>query len=342
MNYTISQYARNKIENLFSMLTPKQSLVLDAYVSEWADPIKRIGGTTIDAETIGKLVNCSEKTVYRANAKFRELGLITTKKRFDNSNITKPTPWWRSPAVQSALPLFFSRYPIFRQSVLSIGLLLSLSAFQKTSDRDREKLSACFPDIKSLVIGNGINRSARFKGYQKGRFSIDMKQKIEKVQWIERGLVSRGEKEVIDRYKLMAFSDECLDYCIGKMKYAKPKYPYRFFLATAYEWCRYENKEPDYALAESLRLEGVFEPKEKTPKQERVKAVKRIEARKVTVAETAAQVRLDDPWTQWRIKDDLERLQKVGYDTEEGIKIRERLALMGVNAKELESCTKNA
>src|ERR1044072_845656 len=131
------------------------------------------------------------------------------------------------------LAKLYTRFPLF---ALNIAMLLSpILCFNKNKSLYSGK-------VTGSVIKNCINIST---SQRSRRGFVEMKQKIDKVNGIRAALLKRGEAELIDPYKLMAFSDACLDDCITKMKYATPKYPYRYFLKCAFDYCKWNNPEPD-------------------------------------------------------------------------------------------------
>jgi hypothetical protein len=89
--------------------------------------------------------------------------------------------------------------------------------------------------------------------------------KLEKIADIEAALVKRGEKYgEFDIPKLFAFSDECLDDAIATMKHAKPKQPFGFFLSRCFEYCKWNNIEPDYQQADVCRSMNILEKYKKS------------------------------------------------------------------------------
>jgi hypothetical protein len=98
------------------------------------------------------------------------------------------------------------------------------------------------------VIRNGINLK-----------DPEMKEKISKVLSIRDALLRRGEKDPIDCYKLLAFSNACLDDCIAKMKHATPRQPYSFFVQMALDYSKWNSEKPDWTTVDTLRQQKLRE-----------------------------------------------------------------------------------
>jgi hypothetical protein len=242
MKLLISQDPAKNLNQIRERITPSEDCILTILLEEFSLTIKKYGGTTIPHDVIATKAGVSTRTVERAISKFRLLGLFTTERRFDNSNVTKMTSFWRRPNVQKELSLSYSRYPIFRMAfaALSLGLLLSTKVFS-------ENMSVSRINLKT-VIRNGINLK-----------DPEMKEKISKVLSIRDALLRRGEKDPIDCYKLLAFSNACLDDCIAKMKHATPGQPYSFFVSLALEYSKWNSEKPDWTTVDTLRQQKLRE-----------------------------------------------------------------------------------
>lgn len=192
---------------------------------------------------------CTSDTISKQISLLRNLGLIETRRRGYTSNITWLTDWWRRKDVQKLLPEFFKKFPRLKPRLLT-NLALSISMLFSGLTLPNRVKSTHFLNSGTAIRNYCLNRS----GYERrGRDSIPMKQKIDKILGIRSALLKRGETELIDPYKMLGFSDNCLDDCIAAMKFAKPKYPYRFFLAKAFEYCKQNNEEPDWVTADTMR-----------------------------------------------------------------------------------------
>lgn len=242
MKFLTSQDPAKNLNQIRERITPSEDCILTILLEEFSLTIKKHGGTTIPHDVIATKAGVSTRTVERAISKFKLLGLFTTERRFDNSNVTKMTSFWRRPNVQKELSLSYSRFPVFRMAfaALSLGLLLSTKVFS-------ENMSDLRINLKT-VIRNGINLK-----------DPEMKEKISKVLSIRDALLRRGEKDPIDCYKLLAFSNACLDDCIAKMKHATPRQPYSFFVQMALDYSKWNSEKPDWQLADTLRLKKLPE-----------------------------------------------------------------------------------
>ncbi len=248
MKNRLSQLDTNNLEALYYQLTLAEQHIFDLLVNWFATHRYAIGGITLAQATMADDF-ITRETANRIVQFFKKLGIITTEKRPYTSNVTKPTPWWFTPHIQAALKKMYKRYPkgsIIKKVTLTLGMLFCVSENNSQNIRNN--------------IGRLLGKDIKYRGYQRrDENRIAMKQKIDKVLGIRAALLKRGESEPIDPYKLMAFSDGCLDECIAKMRFSKPKYPYRFFLAQALDWCKYNNQEPDWILADALRMQRIPE-----------------------------------------------------------------------------------
>jgi|SRR5690348_2055364 len=113
-----------EIIDVISLATPSALMVLSTYINAsrlW----QRV---TLSAPRIGKMIKRTEKTVDRANSYWRENGLIFTKRRFNNSNVTHLNPILHHPKLKAKLwPLIDAYKYVFQQAsrYLSIWLLFS-------------------------------------------------------------------------------------------------------------------------------------------------------------------------------------------------------------------------
>lgn len=248
MKAQLSQTVIHNPKKFFSLAPNCLMHVMGELLNYSATPGYAVRGLTISNNTIAGIY-CTPRTVRKQISFLRDLGLIKTQRRGYTSNVTWLTDWWRRKDVQLLLPEFFDRYPKLKARVFKINLVLSM--LFSVGKIDSEDKSLHYLDLKRrTAIKNGLNRS----GYERrGISSIPMKQKIDKILGIRSALLKRGETELIDPYKMLGFSDNCLDDCIAAMKFAKPKYPYRFFLAKAFEYCKQNNEEPDWVTADTMR-----------------------------------------------------------------------------------------
>lgn len=260
MKRSLSQLELKSCETL-AKLTDTQFRVLEFFLSWMTTPGYRVRGVTTAHETIAKELVVTRVTVTRCVEKLRQLGLVKTEERPYTYNITWITDWFGLPFVQSILPLFFKRFPLF--------YVLTLVSLMSGNIIDSENKIHNLLIRNGSVIKNCLNRSLRLTVDQKKELRLVMKAKIEKILGIRAALVKRGETELIDPYKLTAFSDECLDDCIVKMKFATPKYPYRYFLKQAFEWSKWNNIEPDFVTADALRESRIPEF-EQAPSQDKL------------------------------------------------------------------------
>jgi hypothetical protein len=351
----LSQYLTNNPKKFFELIPDCLHHVISVLLDYSTTPGYVTRGLEISNITIAGTY-CTPQTVSKQISLLRTLGLIETIRRPHTSNITFLTDWWRNPKVQKILPLFFKRFPKLKPRVFKVALLLSM-LFSSVLVAKENKLTY-FQNLKTgTAIKNGINRSG---GQRRGRELEPMKQKIEKILGIRSALLKRGETEVIDPYKLLAFSDACLDECIASMKFSTPKHPYRYFLSRAFEYSKQNNIEPDWITADTMRNKRIdaFEAKPERPAVvtpyvkkevaeeprksnaqiiEETKERQKREQARVDEQEAArrkeregTKLNLEDPFTQWFIKHLISELQKVDFESEAGKSYREQLAVFGI------------
>lgn len=237
-----SQYQSNP-KKILDRLTVAQRSVMSLLLDWSRDPRYRIGGMHIGQAKLGDLVGIRRESANKAIGFLKDMGLIEVEGRTNNTNITKISSWWGLPYVQKLLPHYFKKYPIFS---IALPLFLLTSLWIRVDNENKSHNTSGY----GSAIRNGFNIWSR---QRRDQYRVAMKHKIEKVNAIRAALIQRGERELIDPYKLLAFSEECLDDCIAHMKHAKPKYPYRYFLAKALEWGKNNNQEPDWLSADALR-----------------------------------------------------------------------------------------
>lgn len=206
-------------------------------------------GTTICQELIAKEIGCSSKSVYRAFALFRRLGWILTKRRFNNSCYVTLTKFFTFPTVRQALSRIFKYYP---QTILTPFLLLTgnvpIEDYGSNPDRTG------YLEVFSIEVSStkGVKKRPR------GVSEVDQNA-VRKVLSIEETLIKRGElRENMDVEKLAGFPEECLDAALAKMRTAKVKEPFRFFMHLCWKWCTDNNREPNFAVADYLREHDIL------------------------------------------------------------------------------------
>ncbi len=369
MKRSLSQYVANNPKRFFESLPFSMRHTLTVMLDYFATPGYVVRGIEISNPTIaGDIIR--HETVSRAISEFRKLGILETQGRGHTSNITFLTDWWRKPNVQAQLPKFFKRFPIlspikkkFTQFAMNLALLISSATPGKIDSEENSIHGSGFkPAIRNVFNRSPVN--------ERGSGRREMKQKIDKVVGIRAALLKRGEKEQVDPYRLIGFSEECLDYCIAEIRHATPKWPYRFFLKLAFDWCKRNNQEPDYVLADLLRTERVPEfesaqpysvgtskgapaPIRKPGKYDK-NASEYTKSNEQIVAKTKEtqkrgemenkkrdeehrqkidneRANLEDPFTKWVVQGLADKLCKVDYHSEDGKELRERLAAYGVH-----------
>jgi hypothetical protein len=246
-NITSQAYALKYPNQFILGLTEKEFSIL-GYILYY---ISRYGnGITIDqTELAFRKLGCTPKTVNRAFSKFRQLGLIITKRRFDQSSYVSITNFFSFPRIRAVLSRYFRFYPVFK---ITISLLLSeYVSFigKKTSGTD---------PAPERLFRTGLNRSSGNVRPQKRGEKVN-EVTVRKILDIERALLARGETlETMDANKLAAFPEECLDAVSVKMRGAHPKKPFAFFMHLCMAWCKENNQEAVFEKADALRQLGVL------------------------------------------------------------------------------------
>ena len=203
----------------------------------------------------------THQTVNRAIAKLKKLGLVLIKRRRRGCGILSITKYFSLPRVRAILSRFFRVYPVFK---ITICMLLSEYVHfyrNKTSPDSGTSLAIRYLTGLTRCPSTKVAKK-REKGYILSQMSPA---KLEKIADIEAALVKRGLKYgEFDISKLFAFSDECLDDAISTMKHAKPKQPFGFFLSRCFEYCKWNNIEPDYQQADVCRSMNILEKYKKS------------------------------------------------------------------------------
>jgi hypothetical protein len=237
-NIPSQQYILKHPTQFISDLTNAEYTVLNTALAS----VAHYGNGVLFNQTyLGEREGFTTRTVNRAVAKFKKLGLFIVKQRREGCAYLSITNYFSFPLVRIAISHMFSKYPAFR-----IRLSMLLSEYVLTEKRE----TSC-PDSQLFRIGlNRISENERRANRDKKVNEVT----IRKILDIERALVARGESlETMDTEKLAAFSEECLDSVSAQMKKAHPKKPFGFFLHLCMQWCKENNQEPVFAKADALR-----------------------------------------------------------------------------------------
>jgi len=123
----------NKIMEVIEDATPSALMVLSTHINAnrlW----KRV---TLSAPQVGRMIKRSEKTVDRSITYWRDNGLIFTKRRFNNSNVTHLNPILHHPKLKAKLwPLVDAYKYVFQQASRYLSIWLLFSANVPLENRD--------------------------------------------------------------------------------------------------------------------------------------------------------------------------------------------------------------
>lgn len=249
----ILKYPQNAIQGF----SPVEFRVLDIIINRISCYGNHI---PIDQIQIAKTMGCARETVCRAFKKFRDLGLIVTTRRFNQSCLVSITNFFSFPRIRAAIAHLFTRYPLFKVS-LSMLLVEIVTLDLKNKDTKSKILNPEKKDIYISLKSRVSYTRARPNSVKKERKMAKIDLLVEKVRKIEAALVARGTKEVIDRYKFFLFSEECLDFASKRMVHSKPSKPFAYFLDLCFSWCKENNREIDTGMYEFMRSTGLFDNK---------------------------------------------------------------------------------
>lgn len=212
-------------ENILANLNKRDMAILDKIVS-FSSTVETLFFTQ---EYIGKITGYGKRTVARAIASLKKMGLIVVRRRFNTSAFYNLSGFFSRNDVLSILHKFFNQFPT---KLLHVTLLLSNLA-----------------TYSEFVIGNiYINL--------KGSSMVD-EILVEKVRGIILALNKRGAKLTNGPgLDLFAFPEAVLDAAIDCMKYATPRHPRAFFFEKCRQQCVYDQIRPDWRLVELLRDEN--------------------------------------------------------------------------------------
>lgn len=162
------------------------------------------------------------------------------------------------PLLRETLHRFYSVIPNFKINtrlkavILSVNMLLSGYVLYEDLEKD-------IPDpVRTGYLEPVLIYVPRTKAYKK-RAKVVNQDTVRKVLEIERALIARGERlENMDIEKVAGFPEECLDASVLKMRKAKVKEPFRFFMHLCWKWCTENNREPNFATSDYLREHDIL------------------------------------------------------------------------------------
>jgi hypothetical protein len=214
------------------------------------ESIARYGnGIIINQTVMASKIGCAVRSVGRAVRKFKDIGLLLVKQQFNKPAYMSLTNYFSFPLVRQALMRIFKTFPMF---MINVSMLLSGNVLfkERVTNPDRTGyLEVISIEVPSTKVGKKGPRV----GVEVDQFAV------RKILSIEEALIKRGERrEEMDIEKLAGFPVECLDSSIARMRTAKVKEPFNFFMHLCWKWSKENNREPNFVVADYLRDNGIL------------------------------------------------------------------------------------
>jgi hypothetical protein len=217
-------------------------------------------GIRFNQTELAKEIGCTVRSVGRALRKILDAGFCYSKRGRPNT----PSQFFltdllNNPRVRETLHTFYSVIPNFKINtrfkaiILSVKMLLSgyVSYVKEKEYPDPDPVRTGYLEPVLIYV-------PRTKAYKK-RAKVVNQDTVRKVLDIERVLIGRGERlENMDSEKMAGFPEECLDASVLKMRTAKVKEPFRFFMHLCWKWCTENNREPNFAVSDHLREHDIL------------------------------------------------------------------------------------
>lgn len=241
-------------KEIFDSLSYRQIRIIDI-----AEKYRRKGLCWISQEELGRRLGVRRETINRDIAKLKALGLIEVQHRYNQSNLTSTSHWFRRPEVQNLLPLYFCNFQV---------VTLSLSLLASPDHTSIERFIYKSPSYPSLSY-EGVNMG---KEGRTDRKEIEKEERPPKqdeqvsvpeaghIKKICQSLQRRGSTISNDEaLKLLAYQPDVHERASERFKReakGKIRDPFAFYLHLCRDIATNEGRKADWSRVEGLKGEG--------------------------------------------------------------------------------------
>lgn len=236
-------------KQIFDSLTYRQRAIIDI-----VEFFRKKGICKASQETIGEMLGCSRRTINGEISLLKKIGLLEVQHRFNNSNFTSTSHWFRLPEVQHLLPGYFSNFTV---TILSASILLS--PLLTSSECFIYKTPSLFPSPSYEGVNMGMEGRTDRKEIEKGEKEVNVPE-ASHIKKICQSLQRRGSTITNDdALKLLAYQPDVHERASDRFKKeakGKIKDPLAFYLYLCRDIATNEGRRADWNRVEGLRAEG--------------------------------------------------------------------------------------
>ena len=257
LNQSKSMITQLKTKSTVKQQVPKEILDSLSYrllsIIDICEYFRKKGCCFISQETLARKLGVSRKTINRDIAYLVDVGLLEVQHRFNNSNITSTSHWFRRSEVQNLLPYYFCNFVVI---TLSLSMLSSQGYTSIEKLRFKNPSFYLSPSSEGVSMGKEAGRTARKETKKEESMGVPEASHIKKVC---QALQRRGSTITNDdSLKLLAYQPDVHERASERFKKAqgKIKDPLAYYLFICKDILSQDGRRADWQRVEKLRQEG--------------------------------------------------------------------------------------